>query len=62
MLNLQNRLIVGFLIATLLTGIITTLTGILTIDKNKIDEVQNKVGQDFIYSPFDQNGERRIKT
>jgi two-component system NtrC family sensor kinase len=46
-LDLRRRLIVGFLIATCLTGFIATLIGIWTINKSTIDEVQNRVRQDI---------------
>jgi len=46
-INLQNRLVVGFLIATFLTGFVATLVGIWTINKSTIDEVQNRVRQDI---------------
>ena len=46
-LDLQTRLIVGFLIATCLTGFVATLVGIWTINKSTIDEVQNRVRQDI---------------
>ena len=46
-LNLQNRLVVGFLIATFLTGFVATLISIWTINKSTIDEVQNRVRQDI---------------
>jgi two-component system NtrC family sensor kinase len=46
-LDLRRRLIVGFLIATCLTGFIATVIGIWTINKSTIDEVQNRVRQDI---------------
>ncbi len=46
-INLQSRLVVGFLIATFLTGFVATLIGIWTINKSTIDEVQNRVRQDI---------------
>ena len=46
-LDLQTRLIVGFLIATCLTGFVATLVGIWTINKSTLDEVQNRVRQDI---------------
>ena len=46
-LDLQTRLIVGFLIATCLTGFVATLVGIWTINKSTMDEVQNRVRQDI---------------
>lgn len=47
MLNLQVRLVAGFLIATCLTGSIATLIGIWTINRSTVDEVQNRVRQDI---------------
>ena len=38
-MNLQKRLVLGFLIATCLTGLIATVVGIRTINRNTIDEV-----------------------
>jgi len=46
-INLQSRLVVGFLIATFLTGFVATVVGIWTINKSTIDEVQNRVRQDI---------------
>lgn len=46
-LDLQNRLIAGFLIAVCLTGFISTIIGVWTINKSTIDEVQNRVRQDI---------------
>ena len=46
-LDLQTRLILGFLIATCLTGFVATLVGIWTINKSTLDEVQNRVRQDI---------------
>lgn len=46
-INLQSRLILGFLIATCLTGGIATVVGIHLISNNTIDEVQRKVQQDI---------------
>ncbi len=46
-LDLHSRLIVGFLIATCLTGFVATLVGIWTINKSTMDEVQNRVRQDI---------------
>ncbi len=46
-LNLQSRLVLGFLIATFLTGSVATLISIWTINKSTIDEVQNRVRQDI---------------
>jgi two-component system NtrC family sensor kinase len=47
MVNLQSRLVVGFLIATCLTGLVATMVGIRIINKNTIAEVQRKVQQDI---------------
>jgi len=47
MVNLQSRLVLGFLIATCLTGLIATVVGIRIINKNTIAEVQRKVQQDI---------------
>ena len=47
MLNLQTRLVAGFLIATCLTGLIATLIGIWTINRSTVDEVHNRVRQDI---------------
>ncbi|HHO75452.1 MAG TPA: HAMP domain-containing protein [Deltaproteobacteria bacterium] len=46
-MKLQSRLVIGFLIATCLTGAVATLVGISSINKNTIDEVQRKVEQDI---------------
>lgn len=46
-MNLQSRLVIGFLIATCLTGAIATLVGITTMNRNTIDEVERKVQQDI---------------
>jgi two-component system, NtrC family, sensor kinase len=46
-LDLQTRLVVGFLIAVCLTGLIATLIGVWTINKNTLDEVQSRVRQDI---------------
>jgi two-component system NtrC family sensor kinase len=46
-MKLQSRLVIGFLIATCLTGAVATLVGISTINKNTLDEVQRKVQQDI---------------
>ncbi|MCE5222797.1 cache domain-containing protein, partial [bacterium] len=59
-LNLQNRLVVGFLIATFLTGFVATVISIWTINKSTIDEVQNRVRQDIntaklIYNQTQEN-------
>lgn len=45
--SLQSRLVLGFLIATCLTGLVATIVGIQVINKNTIDEVQRKVQQDI---------------
>lgn len=45
--NLKNRLVVGFILATSLTGLFATVVGITIINKSTIDEVQNKVQQDI---------------
>lgn len=45
--NLQTRLILGFFIATAMTGLIATIVGIRTINKNTISEVQGRVQQDL---------------
>jgi two-component system NtrC family sensor kinase len=47
MVNLQSRLVLGFLIATCLTGLVATVVGIRIINKNTIAEVQRKVQQDI---------------
>jgi two-component system NtrC family sensor kinase len=46
-LDLQTRLIAGFLIATCLTGFFATLIGTWTINKSTIAEVQDRVQQDI---------------
>ncbi|MCD6569144.1 MAG: cache domain-containing protein [Deltaproteobacteria bacterium] len=46
-LTLRKRLILGFLIATCLTGIVATFVGIRAINENTIDEVQRKVKDDL---------------
>ncbi|MCK9274752.1 MAG: cache domain-containing protein [Syntrophales bacterium] len=46
-MNLQKRLILGFLIATCLTGVVATIVGIHLINKHIIGEVQRKVEQDI---------------
>jgi two-component system NtrC family sensor kinase len=45
--DLHSRLIVGFMIAVFLPGLIATLIGIWTINKSTIDEVQSRVRQDI---------------
>jgi two-component system NtrC family sensor kinase len=47
MVNLQSRLVLGFLIATCLTGLVATVVGIRIINNNTIAEVQRKVQQDI---------------
>jgi two-component system NtrC family sensor kinase len=47
MVNLQSRLVIGFLIATCLTGLVATVVGIRIINENTIAEVQRKVQQDI---------------
>lgn len=47
MVNLQSRLVLGFLIATCLTGLVATVVGIRVINRNTIGEVQRKVQQDI---------------
>jgi len=46
-LDLQNRLVFGFLIATCLTGLFATIISIWTINRNTIAEVQNRVRMDI---------------
>jgi two-component system NtrC family sensor kinase len=46
-LNLQSRLIAGFLIATCLTGFFATFISVWTINRSTIAEVQNRVRQDI---------------
>jgi len=46
-MNLQTRLVIGFLIATCLTGAVATVVGITTINRNTLEEVQRKVQQDI---------------
>lgn len=59
-MNLQTRLIIGFLIATCLTGAVATVVGITTINRNTLDEVQRKVQQDIHTAEliYDYNLER----
>lgn len=45
--NLQKRLVLGFLVATCLTGVVATLVGIHIISGNTMDEAQRKVQQDI---------------
>ena len=46
-MKLQSRLVIGFLIATCLTGAVATFVGITTINRSTLDEVQRKVQQDI---------------
>lgn len=46
-MKLQSRLVIGFLIASCLTGAVATVIGITTINQNTLDEVQRKVQQDI---------------
>jgi hypothetical protein len=46
-MKLQSRLVIGFLIATCLTGAVATLMGITMINMTTLDEVQRKVQQDI---------------
>jgi len=59
-MNLQTRLVIGFLIATCLTGAVATVVGITTINRNTLDEVQRKVQQDIHTAEliYDYNLER----
>ena len=45
--NLQKRLVLGFLIATCLTGAVATLVGIGVMNKSTVNEVQRRVEQDI---------------
>ncbi len=45
--NLQKRLVLGFLVATCLTGVVATLVGIHIISSSTMDEAQRKVEQDI---------------
>ncbi len=45
--NLQKRLVLGFLIATCLTGAVATLVGIRVMNKSTVNEVQRRVQQDI---------------
>jgi len=47
MANLQKRLVLGFLIATCLTGAVATFVGIRVIDENTVNEVRGRVQQDI---------------
>jgi two-component system, NtrC family, sensor kinase len=46
-LNLQSRLVIGFVIATCLTGFVATFIAVWTINRSTIVEVQNRVRQDI---------------
>jgi len=46
-LNLQNRLILGFLIATCLTGIVAITVGIRVINNNTENEMERRIRQDI---------------
>lgn len=46
-MKLQSRLVIGFLIATCLTGAVASVVGIQLINKTVLDEVQRKVQQDI---------------
>lgn len=46
-MDLQGRLIAGFLIATFLTGLVATLVSIWSVDRNTLDEVHTRVSQDI---------------
>ncbi len=45
--NLQKRLLLGFLVATCLTGVVATFVGIQIINNNTMDAAQRKVQQDI---------------
>ena len=45
--NLQRRLVLGFLVAACLTGVVATLVGIKIISSSTMDEAQRKVQQDI---------------
>lgn len=45
--SLQKRLVLGFLVATCLTGMVATFVGIKIINKNTMDEAQRRVQQDI---------------
>ncbi|MBN2538457.1 MAG: cache domain-containing protein [Deltaproteobacteria bacterium] len=45
--HLQKRLILGFLVATCLTGVVATFVGIKIISRNTMDEAQRRVQQDI---------------
>jgi two-component system, NtrC family, sensor kinase len=46
-LDLQSRLVFGFLVATCLTGVFATVVSMWTINRNTIAEVQTRVRQDI---------------
>lgn len=46
-IDIRSRLIVGFLVATCLTGMVATVVGIRLINENTIREAQRKVQQDI---------------
>ena len=54
-LDLQTRLVIGFLIATCLTGFVATLVGVWTINRITIAEIQNRVSQDIHTAKFIYN-------
>jgi len=54
-LDLQTRLVVGFLIATCVTGFVATLVGVWTINRITIAEIQNRVSQDIHTAKFIYN-------
>ncbi len=45
--KLQKRLVLGFLVATCLTGLVATLVGIKIISDSTMNEAQRKVQQDI---------------
>jgi len=51
-ISLRSRLILGFIVATCLTGIVATVMGIRAINKNTIGEVQQRVQQDLNAARF----------
>jgi hypothetical protein len=46
-MKLQSRLVIGFLIATCLTGAVASVVGIHLINRTALEEVQRKVQQDI---------------
>ncbi len=58
--HLQKRLILGFLVATCLTGMVATFVGIKIISRNTMDEAQRRVQQDINTAKliFDNTRER----